>query len=59
MFATYEGQVMDATDADGNLTKILVQQLMDDHSTSLYEMRRDGYTGTDCDADALLDWLGY
>jgi len=59
MFDTYEGQVMDATDADGFLSTQLASQLMQDHSTSLFQMEREGYKGHCRDAAALLEFLGY
>jgi len=59
MFDTYEDQVMDATDADGFLSVQLASQLMQDHSTNLYQMEREGYKGHCRDAAALLEFLGY
>jgi len=56
---TYPRQVMDATDADGLLSKQLVQVLMDDHSTSIESFVKDGYKGHHRDAAQLLEWMGY
>ena len=59
MFSTYSEQVIDATDADGMLSVQLAKQLMEDHSTTLHAMERDGYRGHCRHAESLLEWLGY
>jgi hypothetical protein len=59
MFPTYADQVRDATDADGMLSVQLATRLMEDHSTTLFAMQRDGYKGNCRHAESLLDWLGY
>ena len=56
---SYSQQVIDAADADGNLSVQLASRLLEDHSTSLYEMEKDGYKGSWCHAPSLLTWLGY
>ena len=59
MFSSYSESVLAHADAEGLLRVEDAEQLMEEHSTSLYEIEQDGYTGNCCDAAALLEWLGY
>ena len=55
----YSDQVMDAADADGLLSVQLASRLMEDHSTSLYQLQQEGYQGHSRHAESLLEFLGY
>ncbi len=59
MFTSYYESVLAHADAEGLLRVEDANQLMQEHGTSLYELEQDGYKGHHCDAEALLEWLGY
>lgn len=60
----YEDSVLDAADADGNLTSKQAQRLLADHGFTLDDLYEDNHGVSNValdsrNAQALLFWLGY
>lgn len=64
MYATYEDQVLDHADQDGNLSHGDASRLLADHGFTLADIYADNHGVSWChldarNAEALLAWLGY
>ena len=64
MYATYEDQVLDHADHCGNLTAADATKLLSDHGFTWDDVHacNNGVSWShleDCNAEALLAWLGY
>ena len=64
MYATYEDQVLDHADQDGNLSHGDASRLLADHGFTLDDIYADNHGVSWChldarNAEALLAWLGY
>lgn len=59
MFESYAESVLYCANDQGLLLIEDAKKLLDEHGTTLYQIEQDGYTANCCDAQALLDHLGY
>lgn len=57
---SYEQSVLRYTDDQGNLDADIVDQLLEEHSTDAATLVCEGFNADlICNAQALLNWLGY
>jgi hypothetical protein len=57
---SYEQSVLRYADDQGNLDADIVDQLLEEHSTDAATLISDGFNpDLICNAQALLNWLGY
>ena len=64
MFRTYEDQVLDAADENGNLNPATAEHLLKAHGFTLDDIYEDNHGVSwvaldERNAEALLAWLGY